>query len=253
MNSLLWWRSWHGAPTDHKWAVVAARAGSKPGIVSALAWALLDYASQQKERGTIGGFDAETYSVYSGFPEAEIIAIIQAMTDKGVIVNGKFAKWDERQPKREDDSAPRVAKFRDKNKSVTQGNADVTQGNESGESVTLVSVSPSVSVSLSNSVSNDEVEEEDTFDKIQRELEKNGIVPNNVNGINAINEIVEMGATVEDVRNGIIWLSGVKRGKTMYPSQVVNPTKTSMQKRLQSGNGHKPARPASEVFAEVYE
>jgi hypothetical protein len=97
----LWWRSWHGAPMDHKWSVISARTGIKPGIVSAIAWALFDYASQQDERGTVDGFDVETYSVYSGFSEDEITSVIQAMTDKEIIVDGKLAKWDKRQPKSE--------------------------------------------------------------------------------------------------------------------------------------------------------
>ncbi len=96
-----WWRSWHGAPMDHKWSVIAARTGIKPGIVSAIAWALFDYASQQDERGTVDGFDVETYSVYSGFSEDEITSVIQAMTDKEIIVDGRLAKWNKRQPKSE--------------------------------------------------------------------------------------------------------------------------------------------------------
>lgn len=97
----LWWRSWHGAPMDHKWSVISARTGIKPGIVSAIAWALFDYASQQDERGTVDGFDVETYSVYSGFSESEITSVIQSMTDKEIIVDGRLAKWDKRQPKSE--------------------------------------------------------------------------------------------------------------------------------------------------------
>ena len=72
MSNLSWWRSWHGAPTDLKWQVISSRCGVKTGIVSAIVWALLDYASQQKERGSIEGFDTEMYSIYSGFEENEI-------------------------------------------------------------------------------------------------------------------------------------------------------------------------------------
>lgn len=122
--SISWWRSWHGAPIDHKWSVIANRAGSKTGIVSAVAWALFDYASQNKERGSIAGFDTETYAVYSGFPQDEIEAIMQAMTDKGIIQDGRLKNWEKRQPKREDDSNERVRKFRAMKRSVTQSNAD---------------------------------------------------------------------------------------------------------------------------------
>lgn len=94
MSSLSWWRSWHGAPTDHKWPVIAARSGVKVGIVSAIAWALFDYASQHAERGTVDGFDTEEYAVYSGFSEDEIKAVIKAMTDKGIITGGKLTNWE---------------------------------------------------------------------------------------------------------------------------------------------------------------
>ena len=123
MNSLSWFRSWHGAPTDPKWAAIAVRCGVKTGNVSAVAWALFDYASQQPDRGSVTGFDTEVYAVFSGWPEAEIIAIIQAMTDKGIIRDGRLANWEKRQPKREDDSNERVRRFRELKRSVTQGNA----------------------------------------------------------------------------------------------------------------------------------
>lgn len=123
MSGISWWRSWHGAPTDHKWAVVAARSGAKVGVVSAIAWALLDYASQHQERGSVAGFDPEEYSVFSGFPQKEIEAVIQAMTDKGIISNGRLTNWEKRQPKREDDSYERVARHREMKRNVTQCNA----------------------------------------------------------------------------------------------------------------------------------
>lgn len=125
MSNLSWWRSWHGAPTDHKWPVIAARSGVKVGEVSAIAWALFDYASQQDDRGSVAGFDAEEYAVYSGFPEEEVIAVIRAMEEKGIITaDGRLTNWEKRQPKREDDSNGRVRKHRDMKRSVTQCNAD---------------------------------------------------------------------------------------------------------------------------------
>ena len=121
--SISWWRSWHGAPMDHKWSVIGARADVKPGVVSAIAWALFDYASQADDRGSVKGFDTETYAVYSGLPLDDVEAVIRVMTDKGIIVNGRLANWEKRQPKREDDSNERVRKFREMKRDVTQGNA----------------------------------------------------------------------------------------------------------------------------------
>lgn len=131
-----WFRSWHGAPTDNKWLVIARRAGVQPVIVSATFWALLDYASQQNERGSVAGFDVETYALWAGVDEADVLGVLDAMRAKGVITDGDtLAAWDKRQPKREDSSAERVRRHRDKQRqsvtddSVTHGNADVTQGN----------------------------------------------------------------------------------------------------------------------------
>ncbi len=163
MSSVSWWRSWHGAPMDPKWAVIASRAGVKIGIVSAVAWALLDYASQHGNRGTVEGFDIETYAVFSGWTEREIESVISAMTDKGVIANGRLVNWEKRQPKREDDSKERVARYREKKRNVTQSNDDVTQS--------------SVSVSLSDSVIKDS-DEKNEVSAISREFTSvTGILP----------------------------------------------------------------------------
>lgn len=133
----LWFRSWHGAPTDNKWLVIAHRANVAPGIVSAVVWALFDHASQNEERGSVKGFDAETYAAFSGFSETNILAVISALQEKGVIQSdGMLTNWQKRQPKREDDSSERVRNWRNKN--VTQCNAEkrsVTHGNNTDTEV----------------------------------------------------------------------------------------------------------------------
>lgn len=166
-----WFRSWHGAPTDNKWLVIAAKAKVKPGVVSAVAWALFDHASQADDRGNVADFDMETYAVFSGFGENEVQAVIAAMCDKGIIdSDGRLAAWDKRQPKREDDSAERVREYR-KRKSVTpqdvtQCNAEkrnVTHGNnteqnrdraDTEEVVVVVAPAPSTNVAQSQSAAN---------------------------------------------------------------------------------------------------
>jgi hypothetical protein len=131
-----WWRSWHGAPMDHKWAVIAARSGAKVGVVSAIAWALMDYASQNEDRGSVLGFDVELYAVYSGFSEDEIEAVLRAMNDKHFIEEGRLVNWEKRQPQREDNSRERVTRCREKKRSVTQCNASDTDTDTDTESET---------------------------------------------------------------------------------------------------------------------
>jgi hypothetical protein len=116
-----WFRSWHGAPTDTKWLAVAQRAKVTPGMVSAIAWALFDHASQAKNRGSVTDFDVETYAAFSQFEQSCVTGVMAAMQEKGVILpDGQLANWDKRQPKREreDDSAPRVQALRERKRAA---------------------------------------------------------------------------------------------------------------------------------------
>jgi hypothetical protein len=111
-----WFRSWHGAPTDLKWLVIAKHANTTPGVVSAIVWALLDHASQVEDRGDVSGFNCETYAAFSGFEEDIVRAVYSAMQAKNIIVDGRVAQWERRQPKREDSSSGRVREFREKSR-----------------------------------------------------------------------------------------------------------------------------------------
>ena len=123
MSEFKWFRSWHGAPTDEKWPVIAARSGVGMATVVATGWKLMDYASQHENRGSVEGFDTEAWATYLHVPEADVVAVREAMIDKKMITNGRLTSWEKRQPKREDDSRDRVRKFRAMERNVTQGNA----------------------------------------------------------------------------------------------------------------------------------
>jgi hypothetical protein len=101
-----WFRSWHGAPTDPKWLMIAARAKVLPGMVVAVAWALFDRASSAEDRGSIAGFDPESFACFTGFKTAQIEAVVAAMRDKGVIAGERLANWEKRQTKHERERAP---------------------------------------------------------------------------------------------------------------------------------------------------
>lgn len=116
-----WFRSHHGAPTDPKWLVIGRRANVPPGIVAAIAWALMDYASQNADRGSVAGFDVETTATFFGWSEEQVKSVLDAMLDKKIIVDERLASWDKRQPKREDSSTERVRRHRERDE--TQCNA----------------------------------------------------------------------------------------------------------------------------------
>jgi hypothetical protein len=116
-----WFRSWHGAPTDPKWLLIAKRSETQAGIVSAIVWALFDFASQNSaDRGSVEAFDAETYAAFSGFDESAIQRVIECLKEKKLIIDGHLAAWEKRQTKREDNSTPRVQAHRNaKKRNVT--------------------------------------------------------------------------------------------------------------------------------------
>lgn len=134
-----WFRSWHGAPIDNKWLAIAKRAGVVPGVVSAVVWALFDYASQEADRGSVVGFDIEAYAAFSGFEEDQVRAVISALTDKGMIgPDGVWKNWQKRQPKREDSSTERVKAHRERTKGKhDDGEHDETQCNAAKHEETL--------------------------------------------------------------------------------------------------------------------
>lgn len=84
-----WFRSWHGAPTDNKWLLIAKRAGVRPIHVSGTWWALLDHASQHPVRGTVEDFDVETFALFAGMEEAEVVRILEQLALAGMISNKK--------------------------------------------------------------------------------------------------------------------------------------------------------------------
>lgn len=131
-----WFRSFHGAPTDPKWIIIAKRAGVTPGMVAAIWWALLDHASQATPRGCVARFDLEAVSAFFGWDETQCNAVLVTLRERGMIdADGMLSAWLKRNPKREDDSAERVRKYRERKRledEAGSGNAvkrSVTHGN----------------------------------------------------------------------------------------------------------------------------
>ena len=107
-----WFRSWHGAPTDIKWLALAKMADVPTSLVVALAWSLLDRASQAEQRGSIEGYDPDALAAFFGCEPEQIEAVIQSMTAKGIVSGLRLASWEKRQPVREDGSADRAKNWR---------------------------------------------------------------------------------------------------------------------------------------------
>lgn len=139
-GSTQWFRSFHGAPIDPKWLAIARRADVLPVVACALWWTLLDHASQQQERGSVAGFDAESVAAFFGVDEDAISRCLNAMREKKLIVDERIVNWEKRQRKRErpaDNSADRTRNWRARNateRPAPSRDAPVTPGDALEES-----------------------------------------------------------------------------------------------------------------------
>lgn len=119
-----WYRMYHGAPTDPCWLVVGRMAGVVPGMAWSVWTAVLDRASQAGDRGCVEGFDCEAIAAFFGYETEQVQSVLDALAERGMLVDGRVAAWDKRQPKRpNDNSLERVRKHRAAKRSVTHGNA----------------------------------------------------------------------------------------------------------------------------------
>lgn len=115
-----WLRLYHETITDSKWPAIARRAQTNQGTVVSVWIALLIYASQHEDRGSVEGFCAADYDVQFGYEDGTVERVCDAMEDRGVIRDGRIAAWEKRQPRREredaESSTKRVQEYRERNR-----------------------------------------------------------------------------------------------------------------------------------------
>ena len=149
-----WFRWWHGTVTDAKFGLISEKAGCQLCEVIAVWVILLEHASQCHIRGDVSRFvtqdvtrhetvtpvtlrhDGVTEIAWSSRMRHETVtAIVTAMCDVGLIVEGRIEAWERRQPVREDavttgakTAAQRAKEYRERKKLVTEKrHAHVTQ------------------------------------------------------------------------------------------------------------------------------
>lgn len=129
MNS--WFRWYHGAVSDDKWKLIARKSKQPQAFIVAVWALLLEIASQANERGSVADFDAETADALLDMPDGAAQAIYDALCagSNPRIVEGKIVAWEKRQPIREDNSAERVRRYREKKRESNAESEDVTQCN----------------------------------------------------------------------------------------------------------------------------
>ena len=135
-----WVRLWADMTTDPKWQTIARKSGKPRYLVIALFAHLMLEANAAEDRGSVDAVVVEDVASALDCDEADVMAIMDAMQGR-VIVDGRLAGWERRQPKREDvgnpttgakSSTERSREHRKRKRDAAHGNAcnDVaTQGN----------------------------------------------------------------------------------------------------------------------------
>lgn len=100
-----WFRWFTGSTTDPKFQIVARKSGQNVASVLGVWAMLLERACQSADRGAVDGFDCEGADVILGLEDGAACAIVEALKDKGLILAERIAKWEARQPKKEDPTA----------------------------------------------------------------------------------------------------------------------------------------------------
>lgn len=138
-----WFRWYHGAISDPKWPLIARKSGQNIGTVVSVWAAMLEFASQSEDRGSVEGFDCEQIDALFGYPDGTTESVCNAMKRHVTDETGFIVSWEKRQVKREREgsSTERVRAHRAKKKEQeiqkdttekrdeTPCNASVTPGN----------------------------------------------------------------------------------------------------------------------------
>lgn len=118
-----WLRLYHGTISDPKWPLISKRSKQPQGVVVSVWIALLEFASQHKDRGSVEGFDGEGLDALYGYEDGTTIAVVKALESGtgAVLKDNRIVSWERRQPKREDGSSERAKAWREQKR--TQANA----------------------------------------------------------------------------------------------------------------------------------
>lgn len=139
-----WVRLWADMTTDPKWQTIARKSGKPRSLVIAVFTHLMLEANDAEDRGDVGNVNVEDVASAMDCDEEDVSAILDAMQGR-VIVDGRLAGWERRQPKREDSgdektgalsSTERSRLRRQRQKEQAKSNDDATQGNACNDDAT---------------------------------------------------------------------------------------------------------------------
>ena len=108
----------HHTGTNPKWRGIAAERGVRPLDVYGIWNLLLEHASRQQDRGSVAQFSAADIAAQYDLEKSDVEAILSEFEARGMIANGRVAKWDWYQ---RDLSTARVQKHRKERRAADEG------------------------------------------------------------------------------------------------------------------------------------
>ncbi len=121
-----WFRHYNGATCDAKWLTIGRLVGCPPGIVSNVFAALMEHANQQRPRGSVEGWDVETYVEFSGFDADVVDRVFEQLHVRRLIVDGRLRAWDKRNANKTDKTAAERKRNERERKRAAAAGGEVT-------------------------------------------------------------------------------------------------------------------------------
>jgi len=113
-----YYRHDHHTGMNPKWRGIAAERGVRPLDVYGIWNLLLEHASRQQDRGSVAQFSAADIAAQYDLEKSDVEAILSEFEARGMIANGRVAKWDWYQ---RDLSTARVQKHRKERRAADEG------------------------------------------------------------------------------------------------------------------------------------
>jgi hypothetical protein len=95
----MWLKLWNGAHTDPIFPAVADLSGSSPAVAAQTYFALLEYANERDDRGSVAGYERllPVIASFNRVPLDEVKRIVAVFIQFGKIVGDRIAAWAKRQ------------------------------------------------------------------------------------------------------------------------------------------------------------
>jgi len=239
MTSMPWFRVYSDILDDKKIKRIARKTGQSKALIIGFWIGLLAIANQGPERGELClaeglPIDIEDLIDELGLSEEIVEQLLKAFRAMKMIDGGEtmiISNWEKRQFA-SDSSTERTRKYRERTKQIDE------TSQERHCDLLDTDTDTDTDIEIDKNTEGENLDPPaDEFQVMQHAIEKiTGLMPNGPPGLKAIQELVKMHATEEDIQAGYAWLC--EQGKPFkYYGQIVGPTQTAMAKRLQKRNG----------------